>query len=47
MENEDNIIEIQDKEMPKSSNLWMYIILIIFALGIIGLSIKLISVKMK
>ena len=45
MENEDNIIEIKDKEMPKNSNLWMYIILVILALGIIGLSIKLISVK--
>jgi len=45
MENENNSFEIQDKEMPKNSNLWMYIILVIFALGIIGLSIKLISVK--
>jgi len=45
MENENNNFEIQDKEMPKNSNLWMYIILVIFALGIIGLSIKLISVK--
>jgi len=45
MENENNNFEIRDKEMPKNSNLWMYIILVIFALGIIGLSIKLISVK--
>ena len=45
MENENNQYEIQDKEMPKNSNLWMYIILIVLALGIIGLSIKLISVK--
>jgi uncharacterized protein YoxC len=45
MEKENNNFEIRDKEMPKNSNLWMYIILVIFALGIIGLSIKLISVK--
>ncbi len=45
MENEKNNFEIQDKEMPKNSNLWMYILLVILALGIIGLSIKLISVK--
>ena len=45
MENEQNNFEIQDKEMPKTSNLWMYILLVILALGIIGLSIKLISVK--
>ncbi len=45
MENEKNNFEIKDKEMPKNSNLWMYILLVILALGIIGLSIKLISVK--
>ncbi len=45
MENEQNNIEIQDHDMPKNSNLWMYILLVILALGIIGLSIKLISVK--
>ncbi len=45
MENEHNNFEIQDKDMPKNSNLWMYILLVILALGIIGLSIKLISVK--
>ena len=45
MENENNNYEIHDKDMPKNSNLWMYIILVVLALGIIGLSIKLISVK--
>ncbi|HIE15347.1 MAG TPA: hypothetical protein EYP69_00305 [Bacteroidales bacterium] len=45
MEHENNNMEIINNEMPKNSNLWMYILLIILALGIIGLSIKLISVK--
>ena len=46
MENESNSnMEIKNHDMPKNSNLWMYIILVILALGIIGLSIKLISVK--
>ncbi len=45
MENENNNYEIHNDDMPKNSNLWMYIILVVLALGIIGLSIKLISVK--
>lgn len=41
---EDQNIEIQ-KEQPKSSNLWMYIVMIVLALGIIGISIYMISLK--
>lgn len=41
---EDQNIEIQEQH-PKNSNLWMYIVLIVLALGVIGLSIYLISVK--
>ncbi len=45
MENEHNNYEIHNEDMPKNSSLWMYIVLVVLALGIIGLSIKLISVK--
>ena len=34
-----------NESRPRSSNLWMYIVLVIFALGIIGMSIWLISLK--
>ena len=36
---------LSNSAAPKNSNLWMYILLIVLALGIIGLSIWLISVK--
>ncbi len=45
MENEHSNYEIHNEDMPKNSSLWMYIVLVVLALGIIGLSIKLISVK--
>jgi len=45
MENENSNYEIHNEDMPKNSSLWMYIVLVVLALGIIGLSIKLISVK--
>lgn len=41
---EDQNIEVQ-KEQPKNSNLWMYIVMIILALGIIGLSVYMLSIK--
>jgi hypothetical protein len=41
---EDQNIEIQNQQ-PKSSNLWMYIVMIILALGIIGLSVYMLSIK--
>ncbi|MCF6171960.1 MAG: hypothetical protein L3J66_13360 [Bacteroidales bacterium] len=41
---EDQNIEIQ-KEQPKNSNLWLYIVLIVLALGLIGLSIYMLSMK--
>ena len=45
MENIKNSGEIQTGNAPKNSNTLMYIILVILALGIIGLSIKLLSVS--
>ncbi len=45
MENIKNEGDIQPAKMPKNSNTLMYIVLVIFALGIIGLSIKLLSVS--
>ncbi len=36
---------VKQEEHPRNSNLWMYIVLIILALGIIGLSIYMISMK--
>ena len=41
---EDQNIEIQNQQ-PKNSNLWMYIVMIILALGIIGLSVYMLSMK--
>ena len=41
---EDQNIEIQDQQ-PKNSNLWMYIVMIVLALGIIGLSVYMLSMK--
>ncbi len=45
MENIKNNGDIQQEKMPKNSNTLMYIVLVILALGIIGLSIKLLSVS--
>lgn len=45
MEQIKNNNEIEYQKMPKNSNTLMYIVLVIFALGIIGLSIKLLSVS--
>ena len=42
MENQNN--EIQNVR-PKNNNLWMYIVLVILAMGIIGLSIYMLSIK--
>jgi len=42
MENQNNISQAQKKG---SSNLWMYIVIVIMALGIIGVSLWLLSVK--
>ncbi|RKY55182.1 MAG: hypothetical protein DRP93_03830 [Candidatus Neomarinimicrobiota bacterium] len=41
-ENQNNAI--QDNK-PKNNNLWMYIVLIVLALGIIGLSVYMLSIK--
>ena len=40
----DQNIEIQNQQ-PKSSNLWMYIVMIVLALGIIGISVYMLSMK--
>jgi len=45
MENLNNNGDIKQKNVPKNSNTLMYIVLVILALGIIGLSIKLLSVS--
>lgn len=42
---ENKIQESSNTNTPKSSNRWMYILLVVLALGIIGLSFWLISVK--
>lgn len=41
---EDQINENQNQQ-PKNSNLWMYIVMIVLALGIIGVSIYMLSMK--
>ncbi len=41
---EDQDIEIQNQH-PKNSSLWMYIVIVVLALGIIGLSIYMLSMK--
>jgi len=41
---EDQNTEIQNQH-PKNSNLWMYIVMIVLALGIIGISIYMLSMK--
>ena len=41
---EDQNIEILNQQ-PKNSNLWLYIVLIVLALGIIGLSVYMLSMK--
>ena len=43
MEDQNN--EYQNQQQPKNSNLWMYIVMIVLALGIIGLSVYMISMK--
>jgi hypothetical protein len=41
---EDQNMEYQNQQ-PKNSNLWMYIVMIVLALGIIGLSVYMLSMK--